>query len=64
VLMKDHNGMEVLQKSWRLICPECEEDVRVSLSSTARFCGICAGDNGRDVAMRREPSELPPTQSA
>lgn len=56
----DENGNLVgPQKSWLLTCPECEHKARVPMLSRVKYCGICAGDNGRDVLMNREPSELP-----
>jgi len=37
---------------WRLLeCPECG-DISWTSRDTVKYCGVCAGDNGRDVSMR------------
>jgi hypothetical protein len=37
-------------KYWE--CPECGDTGQLPDNSTARYCGFCAGDTGRDVAIR------------
>ena len=34
------------------ICPACEDEGDLPDDSPIKYCGICAGDNGRDVALR------------
>ena len=35
------------------ICPECEDEGLLPDDTKIKYCGICAGDVGRDVALRR-----------
>ena len=34
------------------LCPECENEGELPDGSPVKYCGICAGDVGRDVALR------------
>lgn len=34
------------------ICPECEDEGDIPKDSKIKFCGICAGDTGRDVYLK------------
>ena len=35
------------------LCPECEDEGELpDDDSPVKYCGICAGDVGRDVALR------------
>ena len=34
------------------VCPECEDEGELPDDSPVKYCGICAGDVGRDVVLR------------
>lgn len=47
---------DVSQKEFEMIhyiCPECEDEGDLPDDTQIEFCGICAGDVGRDVALRK-----------
>ncbi|MGR3279604.1 hypothetical protein ACSYAD_31555 [Acaryochloris marina NIES-2412] len=52
-------------RRWKWECPECgddDEDGKYLATDRERYCGVCAGDCGRDVRLKKWLAE-PPTDS-
>ncbi len=52
-------------ESYHFECPVCgfdDDEAGALAPEHAIYCGMCAGDNGRDVRLRRWKAKLLPAQ--